>query len=98
MFRTLTNRLIRVVGTNTDKQRLDSAAVRSAIRGLTRLGILVEGTSKFLRELKRIHTDLYAFVGNDVVRKYVARRGEGCFGDTRPSGSRRRLPEAARDV
>lgn len=98
LFRTLTDKLISAVGVDTSKQRLDSTAVRSAIRGLTRLGILVEATSKFLRELKRKLPDQYAAVDSDVLRKYVERCGDGCFADTRPSESKRRLPEAARDV
>ena len=98
LFRTLTDRLIQAVGVDTTKQRLDSTAVRSAIRGLTRLGILVEATSKFLRELQRKLPDRYAEVDPEVLRKYVERQGDGCFADTRPSESKRRLPEAARDV
>ena len=98
LFRTLTDRLIQAVGVETTKQRLDSTAVKSAIRGLTRLGILVEATSKFLRELRRKHPDRYAEVDAEVLRKYVERQGEGCFANTRPSESKRRLPEAARDV
>jgi hypothetical protein len=98
LFRTLTDQLIAAVGVDTSKQRLDSTAVRSAIRGLTRLGILVEAMSKFLRELKRIIPEQYAEVDPEVLRKYVDRSGNGCFADTRPSESRRRLPEAARDV
>lgn len=43
IFRSLTDRLIQAIGVDTSKQRLDSTAIRSAIRGLTRLGILVEG-------------------------------------------------------
>jgi hypothetical protein len=98
LFRTLTDRLIQDVGVETTKQRLDSTAVRSAIRGLTRLGILVEATSKFLRELKRKLPELYAVVDAEILRKYVERQGDGCFADTRPSESKRRLPEAAQDV
>ena len=98
LFRTLTDRLIQAVGVDTTKQRLDSTTVKSAIRGLTRLGILVEATSKFLRELKRRQPERYAEVDADIVGKYVARQGDGCFADTRPSESKRRLPEAARDV
>ena len=98
LFRTLTEQLIQSFDVDTSKQRLDSTAVRSAIRGLTRLGILVETVSKFLRELKRIFPSLYAQVDEDVIRSYLERKGEGSFGDTRPSQSRRRLPEAARDV
>jgi len=98
LFRTLTDRLLEQVGVDTSKQRLDSTVVRSAIRGLTRLGILVEAASKFLRELSRKHPEQYATVDAEVLRKYVERQGDGCFADTRPSESKRRLPEAARDV
>ena len=98
LFRTLTDRLIQEVGVETTKQRLDSTSVKSAIRGLTRLGILVEATSKFLRELRRKHADRYAEVDAEVLRKYVERQGDGCFANTRPSESKRRLPEAAQDV
>jgi hypothetical protein len=94
LFRTLTDRLIEQVGVETTKQRLDSTSVKSAIRGLTRLGILVEASSKFLRELRRKHPERYA----EVLRKYVERQGDGCFANTRPSESKRRLPEAAQDV
>ncbi len=62
MFRTLTDQLIVAVGVDTTRQRFDSAAVRSAIRSLTRLGILVEANGKFLRELKRKHPNQYASV------------------------------------
>jgi hypothetical protein len=98
LFRTLTDKLISAVGVDAGQQRLDSTAVRSAIRGLTRLGILVEATSKFLRELKRTLPGPYAAVNPEMLRKYVDRQGGGCFADTRPSESKRRLPEAAEDV
>ena len=98
LFRTLSDQMIAAVGADTSKQRLDSTAIRSAIRGLTRLGILVEATSKFLRELKRVLPERYQAVDGTVLRKYVERQGDGCFADTRPSESKRRLPEAARDV
>jgi hypothetical protein len=98
LFRTLTDKLIEKVGVDTRRQRLDSTTVKSAIRGLTRLGILVEATSKFLRELKRKNRSLYDNVDAEILRKYVEREGDGCFAVTRPSESKRRLPEAAQDV
>lgn len=98
LFRTLTDQLIKRVGVDASKQRLDSTTVKSAIRGLTRLGILVEAASKFLRELRRRRPELYAEVEAEIVRKYVERQGDGCFADTRPSESKRRLPAAAQDV
>jgi len=98
LFRTLTDQLIEQVGVDTRRQRLDSTAVQSAIRGLTRLGILVEAVSKFLRSLKRAHPEDYGTVDAELLRKYVDRTGEGCFANTRPSESTRRLPEAAQDL
>src|SRR5262249_26757117 len=98
LFRSLTDRLIKAVGTDTNKQRLDSTAIRSAMRGLTRLGIIVESISKFLRELRRLHPTLHAQVDTELVRKYVDREGTGCFASTKPSESKRRLPEAAADL
>ena len=98
LFRTLTDRLIAEVGVDTRKQRLDSTAIRSAIRSLTRLGILVEGISKFLRQLRRCYSELHQQVSADVIRRYVEREGPGCFASTKPSESKRRLPEAAGDL
>src|SRR3954453_2133410 len=68
------------------------------MRGLTRLGIIVESVSKFLRELRRLHPALFGRGDPEMVRKYVAREGTGCFASTKPSESRRRLPEAAADL
>ena len=98
IFRSLTDKLISDIGVDTTKQRLDSTAIRSAIRGLTRLGILVESISKFLREMRRTLPDTFGFVAAECIEKYLDRSGEGSFADTRPSESRRRLPEAARDL
>ncbi|AGA26519.1 transposase [Singulisphaera acidiphila] len=98
LFRSLTDQLIKAVGTDTSKQRLDSTAIQSAMRGLTRLGIIVESISKFLRELRRFHPALHAQVDPDLVRKYVDREGNACFASTKPSESKRRLPEAATDL
>lgn len=98
IFRSLTDRLIKAVGTETGKQRLDSTAIRSAMRGLTRLGIIVESIGKFLRELRRRHSALHDQVDSELIRKYVDREGSGCFASTKPSESKRRLPEAAADL
>jgi hypothetical protein len=98
LFRSLTDQLIRAVGVDTTKQRLDSTAIRSAMRGLTRLGIVVESISKVLRELRRLHPDLHGLIDPELVRKYIDREGDGCFACTRPSESKRRLPEAAADL
>ncbi|QNN21846.1 transposase [Planctomycetales bacterium ZRK34] len=98
LFQTLTDELIDAFGVDASRQRLDSTSIRSAMRILTRLGTVVETISKFLRELARTHPGLHEQVDADLVRRYVARQGEGCFADASPSESKRRLPEAGIDL
>ncbi len=98
LFQSLTDKLIHSVGVNTRKQRIDSTGVQGFMRNLTRLGILVESTSKFLRQLRRTYPELYQGLDPELWRKYVVRTGDGCFASTLPSQSKRRLPEAAADI
>lgn len=98
LFRMLTDELVKAFDVDTRRQRLDSTAIRSAMRTLTRLGTVVETISKFLRELARTHPQLHERVDAQIVRRYVTRQGEGCFADTTPSESKRRLPEAGQDL
>jgi hypothetical protein len=98
LFRRMTDRLLRAFSVDASHQRMDSTALRSAMRSLTRLGIVVETISKFIRELGRFHPTLYACVDGDTIRRYVEREGAGCFANTAPSVSRRRLDEAGQDL
>jgi hypothetical protein len=98
LFRRLTDRLVQAFSVDPSRQRMDSTALRSAMRALTRLGIVVETISKFARELDRRHPGLYRLIDNEVIRRYVVREGEGCFANTTPSVSKRRLDEAGRDL
>lgn len=94
IFKGVTDELIRAFNVDTSKQRMDSAAIMSSMRELTRLGTFVEAISKFIRELRRKVPGEYERIEQDVKRKYVDREGEGCFG-VRPIETRKRLPEAA---
>jgi hypothetical protein len=98
LFRQMTDRLVRAFAVDTSRQRMDSTALRSAMRSLTRLGIVAETISKFGRELERFHPDLYARIDGETIRRYVEREGAGSFANTAPSVSRRRLDEAGRDL
>jgi hypothetical protein len=50
VFQQLTDVLIHTFAVDTTLQRIDSTTVRSAVRTLTRFGIVVETVSKFLGE------------------------------------------------
>ena len=93
-FEQLTDRLIRAFSVDTTQQRIDSTAVRSAMRTMTRLGILAAAVSKFLRELARHDSALHAQVDPETVSRFVEREGK-CFGFGKPSETKRQLPEVA---
>jgi len=94
LFQQLTDSLLRTFAVDTTLQRIDSTTVQSAVRTLTRLGIVVETVSKFLRELARREPVLYTGVPPEVIQLYVERDGEACFALTKAGESSRRLPEA----
>ena len=98
LFRRMTDRRVRAFSVDTSRQRMDSTALRSAMRSLTRLGIVVETISKFARELARFHPELHALINGGIIQKYVDREGAGCFSNTASSASRRRLDEAGCDL
>lgn len=98
LFQRLTDRLLRVFEIETRRQRLDSTALRSYMRNLTRLGVVVESIAKFLRELGRRCPGLAGDLEDHWHRRYVARTGAGGFANTRPTESKRRLPEAGADL
>lgn len=95
LFQALSDKLIRAFEVDSSHQRLDSTVVCSAMRVLSRLGIVVETLSKFLRELARYHPTRYSEVDPEIIRLFVARQGEGCFALSKPSEAKQRLPEAA---
>lgn len=98
LFRHLTDRLAAAFNVDTSRQRMDSTALRSAMRSLTRLGIVVETISKFARELERCHPGSFSQIDDGVIRRYLAREGDGAFANTAPSVSKRRLDEAGQDL
>ena len=98
LFRCLTDRLVQGFSVDTSHQRMDSTALRSAMRALTRLGIVVESISKFARELERYHPGLHEQISKEVIRRYVDHEGNGAFANTAPSVSKRRLGEAGQDL
>ena len=103
LFRRMTDRLVRAFSVDYSRQRMVSTALRSAMRSLTRphfnrWGIVVETVSKFVRELARFHPALNALISGGIIQRYVEREGAGCFSNTAPSASRRRLDAAERDL
>jgi hypothetical protein len=98
LFNDLTDQLVKIFNVNTTHQRLDSTAIRSNMAKLTRLGVVCQTMEKFLRELRRHDTGMYARVERALLGRYVEGDESGCFGVCKPSEAQRRLPRAAADL
>ena len=96
MFERVTQRLMEADGLSPSRQRLDSTHVISNMARLTRLGLMVETVTKFLRELERTSPEKLADLGEACRKRYLAR--EGYFSDVKKEQARRRLPVVARDL
>lgn len=98
LFRVLTDRLMKAFKVDATRQRLDSTAVCSNMRKLTRLGVVSRTIEKFLAQLQRADAGLYGQVDAALLGRYVKGEEAGCFGACKPSEAARRLPQAAADL
>jgi hypothetical protein len=96
MFEGVTLGLAQTDGLHLGRQRLDSTHVVPNIAILTRLGMFVETTTAFLKELRRELPEAFATVPAGFVRRYLER--EGYFSDAKRSQVKRRLDACAQDV
>lgn len=99
IFAKLTDDLVKKFNVNTSLQRIDSTAIRSAMKSMTRLGAMVASIRKFLRELKRIYPSLIQKLGVTYEEEYLAAKSKpGCFDLGTPSETRKFLPSVAQDI
>jgi len=96
VFETVTAGLAKKTGVSLAVQRLDSTHVVSNIAKLTRLGLLTETVTHFLKGLRRDHETLLAAVPQALVERYLDR--EGYFADAKRDEVPRRLDQVARDM
>ncbi len=95
-FERVTRALAEADGLSLGRQRLDSTHVMSNIAVLTRLGLLVETVTHFLKELRREAPEELARLDGGYGRRYLER--EGYFSDAKREQARRRLPVVATDI
>lgn len=98
IFDHTTGKLGKLFVVDTSKQRLDSVHIRSNMQRLGRLRIFSRTIRKFLTNLKRQHEELFGGLEEVWTQKYLSGKGEGCFAQVKPSDSRQRLNEVARDL
>ena len=78
------DRMVQGFSVDTSHQRMDSTALRSAMRALTRLGIVVESISKFARELEAISSRSARADRQGGDRRYSIARAMARSGNTAP--------------
>jgi len=80
----------------TGTHRLDSSVIMSNMKILSRLGLFMKTIEGFLNDLKKDKPGVYAGLDEKYKKRYVDRKGY--FADAKPSESRRRLQDCARDL
>jgi hypothetical protein len=96
VFNQVTGAMMKMDGLSAVRQRLDSTHVISNIAVLTRLGVLTETVTNFLRELRKEGPEKLAKLDADYAKRYLDR--EGYFADAKREQAQRRLPVVAQDL
>jgi hypothetical protein len=98
LFQQVTDILVKVFKVDTTKQRMDSVHIKSNMRRLGRIGILVRCMHKFLINLKRQYKELFDTLSKDLVEKYLSEKAIGCFSMVKPSEAERTLASVSADL
>ena len=98
LFHQVADKLAQVFEVDTAKQRLDSVHLKSNMRKLGRLGILVRCISSFLVNLKRRHPELYGGLDPKLAARYGTKKALACFSQVKPSDSAKTLAEVAQEA
>ncbi len=99
IFKDVTDHLADIFKVDTRFQRLDSVHIYSNMARLGRVRLLSRTLSKFLRNVKRQHREVYeAVISDDLSARYLKEGSSGYFGNVKPSEAQQRLVEIARDM
>jgi hypothetical protein len=98
LFEKITDTLAKVFQVDTSKQRLDSVHIKSNMRRLGRMGILVRCLHKFLVNLKRQYKELFETLPQEWVEKYLSEKAVSCFSLVKPSETERTLASVSTDL
>lgn len=98
LFEKITDILAKVFKVDTSKQRIDSVHIKSNMRRLGRIGILVRCLHKFLVNLKRQYRELFGTLPQELVEKYLSEKAVSCFSLVKPSDTERTLASVSGDL
>jgi hypothetical protein len=95
VFRGMTDELVKALGLEITRQRLDSTHVLSNFAALTRLGLFCETIRLFLKGLKKRAANAHEGVGAGILKRHGE---ESRYADARRAEGPRRLAVVARDA
>ncbi len=98
VFDGVTRKLAEVFRVEASKQRLDSVHIKSNMRRLGRIGLMVRTIIKFLVNLKRRHREMFEALPGALAGKYLTPKARSCFSLVKPSESARTLAEVSQDL
>ena len=98
LFEKITDTLAKVFDVDTSKQRIDSVHIKSNMRRLGRIGILVRSLHKFLVNLKRQYKELFDTLPQELVERYLSEKAVACFSLVKPSETERTLASVSEDL
>jgi hypothetical protein len=98
LFQSGTRKIASVFNVDTDKQRIDSVHIQSNMRRLARISIFSTAIHKFLKNLKRHHSTLFATVDNAISERYLTEKALACFALVKPSQSHKSLEQVSSDL
>ncbi len=98
IFDSIAEQLAKVCNVDTSKQRLDSVHIKSNMRHLGRIALFTSTIKKFLRNLKRHHKELFVSIEQELLDRYLSKRGESTFAMVKPSETGKTLETLAQDL
>ena len=98
MFANIRDKLAKVFGVDTKKQRIDSVHIQSNMRKLGRISIFARTISKFIVNLKRHHRSLFDTIDRKVIDPYWGKKAMSVFSLVKPSQASKTLKQVSTDL
>jgi competence protein ComGF len=98
VFESVADKLARVFEIDVTKQRLDSTHIFSNMRHLGRVGLFAATIEKFLTNLKRHHKELFISLGEEIIERYLPKKGASVFSMVKPTEAVKTLEMVANDL
>ena len=98
MFANIRDKLAKVFGVDTQKQRIDSVHIQSNMRKLGRISIFSHTIAKFLVNLKRQHRRLFNSIDQKVIDPYWGQKAMSVFSQVKPSQAAKTLEQVSADL